>query len=68
MVVQEPQGSAGVAAEVAATVAEKAMYDLEGPIVRVTGFDVPWPQFAIEPHALVNVDRVAAGIEAALDG
>ncbi len=66
LLVQEPQGSAGVAAEVAAVVAEKALYDLQAPIVRVTGFDVPWPQFAIEKHALIDVDRVIAGIEEAL--
>jgi 2-oxoisovalerate dehydrogenase E1 component len=67
LVVQEPQGSAGVAAEVAAFVAEKALYDLQGPIVRVTGFDVPWPQFAIESHALIDAERVIAGIEEALN-
>jgi 2-oxoisovalerate dehydrogenase E1 component len=68
LLVQEPQGSAGVAADVAAVVAEKAMYDLQGPIVRVTGFDVPWPQFAIEKHALIDADRVVAGIAEALAG
>lgn len=68
VLVQEPQGSAGVAAEVAAVVAEKALYDLEAPVVRVTGFDVPWPQFAIERHALIDADRVLAGIEEVLRG
>jgi pyruvate dehydrogenase E1 component beta subunit len=68
LLIQEPQGSAGVAAEVAAVVAEKAMYDLQGPIVRVTGFDVPWPQFAIEKHALIDTDRIVAGIKQALQG
>lgn len=68
LLVQEPQGSAGVAAEVAAVVAEKALYDLKGPIVRVTGFDIPWPQFAIEKHALIDVDRVVAGIHQTLAG
>ena len=68
LLVQEPQGSAGVAAEVAAVVAEEAMYDLEAPIVRVTGFDIPWPQFAIENHALIDADRVIAGIDRALRG
>ena len=68
LLIQEPQGSAGVAAEVAAVSAEEAMYDLTGPIVRVTGFDAPWPQFAIEGHALIDVDRVVAGIEKALEG
>jgi pyruvate dehydrogenase E1 component beta subunit len=63
LLVQEPQGTAGVAADVAAVVAEHGMYDLEAPIVRVTGFDIPWPQFAIEKHALVDVERVRLGID-----
>jgi len=66
LLVQEPQGSAGVAAEVAAVVAEKALYHLQGPIGRVTGFDIPWPQFAIERHALIDVDRIVAGIRETL--
>jgi pyruvate dehydrogenase E1 component beta subunit len=68
LLVQEPQGSAGVAAEVAAVIAEEALYDLQSPLVRVTGFDVPWPQFAIEKHALVDVDRVVAGIRKVMGG
>jgi pyruvate/2-oxoglutarate/acetoin dehydrogenase E1 component len=68
LVVQEPQGAAGVGADVSAVVAERAMYALQGPIVRVTGFDAPWPQFAIEKHALVTVPRVLAGIAQALSG
>lgn len=68
LIVQEPQGSAGVAADVAAVVAEKALYDLDGPIVRVTGFDMPWPQFAIEKHALIDSHRVIAGIRETLGG
>ncbi len=68
LLIQEPQGSAGVAAEVAAVVAEEALYDLHGPIVRVTGFDVPWPQFAIESHALIDAERVVAGIEQVMTG
>jgi pyruvate dehydrogenase E1 component beta subunit len=68
LLVQEPQGSSGVAAEVAAVVAEKAMYDLQAPIVRVTGFDIPWPQFAIERHALLDVDRVKLAIEQVISG
>lgn len=63
LLIQEPQGSAGVAAEVAAVVAEEALYDLQAPIVRVTGFDIPWPQFAIEKHALIDVERAIAGIQ-----
>ncbi|HEY6635628.1 MAG TPA: pyruvate dehydrogenase (acetyl-transferring) E1 component subunit alpha [Acidimicrobiia bacterium] len=68
LLVQEPQASAGVAAEVAAVVAEEALYELQAPIVRVTGFDVPWPQFAIEQHALIDAGRVLAGIEQTMTG
>ena len=67
LVVQEPQGSAGVGAEVVATVAEKCLYSLRGTISRVTGFDAPWPQFAIEKHALVNERRITTAIDQALD-
>lgn len=63
LVVQEPQGTAGVASDVAAVVAEEAIYDLEAPIRRVTGFDVPWPQFAIERHGLVDAARVTMELE-----
>jgi 2-oxoisovalerate dehydrogenase E1 component len=66
--VQEPQGACGVAAEVAATVAEKAMYSLLSPINRITGFDTPWPQFAIERHALIDEARVTAGIRQTMAG
>jgi 2-oxoisovalerate dehydrogenase E1 component len=68
LLVQEPQGSAGVAAEVAAVVAENALYDLHAPVTRVTGFDVPWPQFAIERHALIDSERIQAGIRQVLAG
>jgi len=68
LLVQEPQGTAGVAADVAAVVAEEALYDLQGPIVRVAGYDIPWPQFAVEDHALIDVDRIGAGIQEALQG
>lgn len=68
LAVQEPQGAAGVAADVAAVVAEESLYDLKAPIVRVTGFDVPWPQFAIEKHALIDTERIVAGIDEAMAG
>lgn len=66
LVVQEPQGAASVASDVAAVVAEQAIFDLAAPIRRVTGFDVPWPQFHIERHGLVDADRVRMELEALL--
>ncbi len=68
LLVQEAPTSAGVAAEVAAVVAEKRMYSLTAPIIRVGGFDAPWPQFAIEQHALINVARVEHAIKQVLEG
>jgi pyruvate dehydrogenase E1 component beta subunit len=68
VIVHEPQGSAGMGAEVAAVVAEMALYALLAPIVRVTGLDTPWPQFAIERHALITPARVLAGIRQVLAG
>ena len=60
VLVQEPARTAGIAAEIAATVAEESVYTLKAPIVRVTGFDAPWPQFSVEDHALITPVRVAA--------
>ena len=68
VIVQEAQGSAGVGADVSAIVSEKALYSLKAPIVRITGFDTPWPQFAIERHALISPARVLAGITEVMEG
>ncbi len=62
LIVQEPPRTAGIAAEIAATVAEKAAYDLAAPIVRVCGFDAPMPHFAIEEQGLVDVEDVLDGL------
>ena len=67
VVVQEPQRSAGVGAEVAATVAERSGYALEAPVVRVAGFDAPWPQFAIEKTALIDSTQVAAALHRVME-
>ena len=67
VIVQEPPRTGGVAAEIAATVAEEAIYDLRSPIVRVTGFDAPWPQFAVEHHALISPTRIAGAVRRVLD-
>jgi pyruvate dehydrogenase E1 component alpha subunit len=66
VVVQEAQGSAGVGAEVVAVVAEQCLFELEAPIARVTGFDAPWPQFAIERQALITPERILAAIAGVL--
>jgi pyruvate/2-oxoglutarate/acetoin dehydrogenase E1 component len=58
VVVQEAPRTAGFAAEVAAVLAEKAILDLHGPVVRVTGFDVPYPYWQLEDAYLPSAERV----------
>src|ERR671933_825603 len=43
VIIQEAPRTCGYAAELAAVLAEKAMLDLRGPVLRVTGYDVPYP-------------------------
>src|SRR5262249_53018098 len=50
VIVQEAPRVAGFGAELAAVIAEKAILDLRGPVIRVTGFDVPYPFWQLE-HA-----------------
>jgi pyruvate dehydrogenase E1 component beta subunit len=58
VVVQEAPRFAGVGAEIAAVLAEKAILDLHGPVLRVTGFDVPFPYWKIEEAYLPSTERV----------
>jgi pyruvate/2-oxoglutarate/acetoin dehydrogenase E1 component len=67
MVVHEAPRAAGLGAEVSSLVHEGAILDLEGPVIRVTGFDVPFPQFANEDDYLPSVDRIVAGAMKVLD-
>jgi 2-oxoisovalerate dehydrogenase E1 component len=60
LVVQEPQRTGGIAAEVVAEVAERCGYELVAPPRRLTATDAPWPQFAIERHALLTDTMVAS--------
>ena len=62
VVVYEAPKTCGYGAEIAAIIAEKALEYLEGPIVRVAGFDTPFP-YALENLYLPDTRRVLHGIE-----
>jgi pyruvate/2-oxoglutarate/acetoin dehydrogenase E1 component len=62
LLVQEPQRTGGVAAEIAATIGERCGYSLEVPVRRIAATDAPWPQFHIEKHALLNQTQIANAI------
>jgi pyruvate/2-oxoglutarate/acetoin dehydrogenase E1 component/TPP-dependent pyruvate/acetoin dehydrogenase alpha subunit len=58
VVVHEAPKNVGVGAEIAATVADKALDSLKGPIKRVTGFDTEVPLAKLEDYYLPNKDRI----------
>jgi pyruvate dehydrogenase E1 component beta subunit len=58
VLVQEAPRTCGYAAELAAILAEKAILDLRGPVLRVTGYDVPYPYWAVEDAYMPSIARV----------
>jgi pyruvate/2-oxoglutarate/acetoin dehydrogenase E1 component len=67
VVVQEAPRVAGFGAELAAVIAEKAILDLRAPVLRVTGYDVPFPYWSIEHAYLPTSERVAAAARKTLE-
>jgi pyruvate dehydrogenase E1 component beta subunit len=63
VIVHEAARSCGVGAEVAAGVAEKGIWDLKAPIVRVTGYDTVMPLFRLEYEYLPSVARIIDGVK-----
>ena len=61
VILHEAPRFCGFGAELAAILAEKALYSLKAPIARVTGYDTPFP-YALEHLYLPNAERVAAAV------
>lgn len=66
VVAQEAPGNVSVGSEIAATVAERAFYSLEAPVLRVSGFDTPFPPAKLEGVYLPDVDRILEAVDRAL--
>jgi pyruvate/2-oxoglutarate/acetoin dehydrogenase E1 component len=62
VIVHEAPRTVGFGAELAALIAEKAIYDLQGPVLRVTGYDVPYPYWTIEDSYVPSAARVADAV------
>ncbi|MCG5052125.1 MAG: alpha-ketoacid dehydrogenase subunit beta [Myxococcales bacterium] len=62
VVVHEAPRTCGFGAELAATIQEKAMLSLEAPILRVTGFDTPFP-YTLENEYLPDANRILDAVE-----
>jgi pyruvate/2-oxoglutarate/acetoin dehydrogenase E1 component len=67
VLVQEAPRTCGYAAELAAILAEKALLDLQAPVLRVTGYDVPYPYWQIEDAYMPSVARVVDAARTLLD-
>ncbi len=66
VVVHEAPGSLGVGAEVAARLQEELFYDLAAPVLRVTGYDIPYPPARAEGDYLPDIDRILDAVAASL--
>jgi len=66
VIAQEAPGFVSVGSEIAATVTERAFYSLEAPVLRVAGFDTPFPPAKLEAVYLPDADRVLEAVDRAL--
>jgi pyruvate dehydrogenase E1 component beta subunit len=63
---QEAPGFVSVGSEVAATVMTEAFYALEAPVLRVSGFDTPFPPAKLEGVYLPDPDRILEAVDRVL--
>jgi 2-oxoisovalerate dehydrogenase E1 component beta subunit len=63
VIVHEAPQNVGLGAEIAARITEECFYSLEAPVLRVTGFDVPYPAARLEEEFLPDLDRVLDGVD-----
>jgi 2-oxoisovalerate dehydrogenase E1 component beta subunit len=66
VVVHEAPMTAGFGAEVVARIVEEAFEYLEAPVLRVTGYDIPYPPAKVEEHYLPSVDRILIALDKVL--
>lgn len=67
VIVQEAPRAGGIASEIAAELAEKAMLSLLAPIGRVTGYDTVMPYARTEHRYMPNVDRIVDEIRKTME-
>ncbi|MGM7699217.1 alpha-ketoacid dehydrogenase subunit beta [Microbacterium sp. A84] len=60
---QEAPGFNSLGSEIAATVMERAFYALEAPVLRVSGYDAPFPPAKLEGTFLPDADRILEAVD-----
>jgi pyruvate dehydrogenase E1 component beta subunit len=63
VVVHEAPMTLGMGAEIVARIVEDCFDHLEAPVLRVAGYDVPYPPATIEQHYVPSVDRIVRAVE-----
>jgi 2-oxoisovalerate dehydrogenase E1 component beta subunit len=66
IVAQEAPGNVSVGSEIAATLMEKAFYVMEAPVLRVSGFNTPFPPARLEALYLPDADRILDAVDRSL--
>ena len=66
VIVHEAPRNCGIGAEIAATVAERGLYDLHAPIKRVTGYDTIMPLARLEYDYIPNTARIMDAVRETL--
>ena len=66
IVAQEAPGTVRVGSEIAATITEKAFYVMEAPVLRVSGFNTPFPPARLESLYLPDADRILDAVDRSL--
>ncbi|GAB2980162.1 alpha-ketoacid dehydrogenase subunit beta [Amycolatopsis acidiphila] len=64
--VSEASAESSISSEIAARVQQECFYSLEAPVLRVTGFDTPYPPSKLEEHFLPDLDRVLHAVDRSL--
>jgi 2-oxoisovalerate dehydrogenase E1 component beta subunit len=66
LVVHEAALSHGLGAEIAARIQDEAFYFLQAPVIRVTGYDTPYPPSRLEQDWLPGPDRILNALDRAM--
>ncbi len=66
-VVHEAPKTGGLAGEIIATLQEESLLYQEAPVERITGFDTPFPLYALEDYYLPEAARIEDGIRNAME-
>ena len=67
VVIHEAPRTAGLAGELIALIQERALYSLQAPVLRVTGWDTVFPLKRSEHRYLPSVERIVAAVRKVME-